>query len=153
MTPWNLTGRMLVYVLLVGAVFAVTGCSGSSPAQPQINVDDARHRQQSRGNQRTPWKLAYPPGGSMVRIGVSVRYCVGEPKPRITEVRVRERKGAVVLTVFVSNVREPEKGRACAGLRLGFGKTVELSKGLGTRALYDGSTSPPRKRWPLPRSR
>jgi hypothetical protein len=63
-------------------------------------------------------------------------------------VRTRERGQAIILTALLANFRHPDKQGVCAGVEMGVAKTIELSKDLGSRALYDGSTSPPTKRWP-----
>lgn len=94
------------------------------------------------------WHLTFPPGGRMVRIGISpTRWCVGTPKPRLEEVLVRESEEAVTLTAFRTHFPRSSNG-ACAALELGFAEVIELSRNLDGRELYDGSTFPPDKRWP-----
>jgi hypothetical protein len=106
-------------------------------------------KREGDGNQSVRWQVVYPPSpGKEVTIGSVNRWCVGTPKPRMTRVDVSEGRQSVVLTAFVTRPRLRGKNLACAGLELGLGKTVRLSRGLGDRALFDGSTSPLEKRWP-----
>ena len=94
------------------------------------------------------WYLAYSPSERTIRIARAVGYCVGAPKPWIGKVRTRERDRAVIVTAFLDMKRaSAAKNPTCAGVELNVEKTVQLPSDLDGRALYDGSTSPPKKRW------
>lgn len=123
------------------------GCGNSSSARS--GPTETAAVSWSRGETRPiRWQLASPPKGRFIRIGRSFGGCYGDPKPRIAEVRVREREKSVILIAFLAN--PPRQSGACADLEMGIVKTVELSKDLGDRALYDGSATPPIKHWPRP---
>jgi hypothetical protein len=134
-----------LFVLLLSA-----GCGESSSAHPS-RTDDAGQRRSHVETRPISWHLVGPPRGSKIRIGNSVGWCYGAPKPRIEEVRVRESENAVILIALLAN--SPRKNGTCADLGMGVVKTVELSEDLGDRALYDGSVAPPAKRWPRSSSR
>jgi len=104
-------------------------------------------RAQSREMHQVHWKSHGPPAGKTVRIVSEVGHCAGTEKPRIEEVRIREREDRVLLTAFLT-VPERGIGEACAGTALGVRKVIRLRRPLGGRALYDASFSPPKLRWP-----
>lgn len=144
----NFTHRLFAF-LLMPLVLVSMSCGGSSSAQPTRYHDGDR----SQGHVKTrpiEWHLINSPEGATVRIGNPIDWCYGAPKPRISEVRIREGNRAVILTALLANFQKPDKQGACAGVEMGVVKTVELSEDLGDRALYDGSASPPAKRWPRP---
>ncbi len=141
--------RLLVICCAVFAVFISSGCGDFSSANSGSAGDSALRRSDVE-TRPIGWHLVGPPRGNVVRIGSSVGWCYGAPKPRIAEVRARERRNVVILTALLANF--PKRKGTCADLGMGVVKSVELPEELGDRALYDGSVAPPAKRWPRPSS-
>lgn len=125
-------------------LFGMFGCGGSADgdSKPQ-SVGERPEAKQVRPVQ---WKVYGPPLGRKVRISSEVGYCIGSEKPRIKAVHVVEKAQRVLLTAMLTVVKVGRGG--CAGVSLGVQKVVRLERPLGGRALYDGSLSPPAKRWP-----
>ena len=95
------------------------------------------------------WELAGPPKGSEVTIQQFVGLCVNPPVdpvdvPQVKEVRQVGKPKAVILTLII--VR-PKRPMGCLIATL-VGATVHIRGGLRGRPIYDGSQSPPEKRWP-----
>lgn len=129
----------------------------ASWAQPSTGVSKspslrrATHRPNLPAHRAIPTEWHLEPlrsQGSVLRLMSTVGWCVRAPKPAVAAVRVREGRDAVVVTVFRTDPRNQSKYRVCAGLELGLTKTLRLSADLGDRVLYDGSISPPTRRWP-----
>lgn len=133
--------RYAYLLLLAVAVLFLDGSpaaqqAGARTLEPPPKVVPAR------------WHLMRPPAGRTIKIASTIAYCGGKPKPRIAHIRVHESRQAVTLTVFRSKPSTQSSNGGCVGLELGLTKTVTLSSRLRGRAIYDGSVSPPLKRWP-----
>ena len=93
------------------------------------------------------WGINRQLGKRTVRIAAAVPYCgYDRPKPRVQRIRKVERPGRAVITMFVFFPRVGKGG--CTDVELGVMKTVRLKRPLSKISLYDGSVTPPRKRWP-----
>lgn len=91
------------------------------------------------------WKVLGTPNRTTVSIGNWVGWCPGSgPLPKIKGVRQVDHPHFVTLTAFLIN--HPPKN--CPGVETGADYLVHIRGGLRGRALYDGSQSPPKKRWP-----
>jgi hypothetical protein len=102
----------------------------------------------------TSWVVLGFPDRNAVRIGKEVGWCpevnpaTGDVKlatrPRITGVKQVSRRRAVILTAYLSQ----KKLGNCLGVITPVEYVVHIRNGLNGRALYDGSKSPPIRRWP-----
>ena len=92
------------------------------------------------------WIVLGQPKEQTVRIGNYFAWCPGIPssQPKFGRVKEVDRAHSIILTVFV-RTHAPS---GCAGVEMAIEKTVHLGVKLDARALYDGSQSPPIKRWP-----
>lgn len=93
------------------------------------------------------WVVLGQPSESWVRIGNMVGWCPDlglESRPRISGVRQVDRAGRVMLTAYLTQ-RNPA---GCAGVETLVETVVHIRHGLKGRPLYDGSRTPPVRRWP-----
>lgn len=101
-----------------------------------------------------PFKFlsAQPIGRDQVRILGAIGACRVAPHsvpgavPEIKRVRQFHTRKAIVLTPII--VRPKSKSSACLGFVSPLRYTVRIPGGLRGRPIYDGSQSPPVKRWP-----
>jgi hypothetical protein len=128
---------------------------GKSSAETQMHhVGGNSHMQgpaAGQGGKPVQWQALDPPSETEVRIGNNVGWCPGfGPFPRISGVRQVSTPKAVILTAYFVNPPPRSKpGRpACPGVEALIERVVHIRGGLGDRPLYDGSQSPPKKRWP-----
>jgi hypothetical protein len=102
------------------------------------------------------WRLVSVDGRQSLTLFASTGFCVGEEKPRLLRPRVVWRPGRAVITArMYFPARHHEPGELCADVGLGIRRQFRFAHLLVGRALYDGSTSPPRlqKLPPTPRER
>lgn len=125
---------------LVVALLVMIGC-GSSPA-----MQKQRQERSSKRERPVSWHLARAPEGRVIHIFNSTGWCSGAPRPYIARVKTRETRTRVVLTLILAN--PPRKKGVCAGVGFGVVRAVRLRSPLGRRVLFDGSQSPPMRRWP-----
>jgi hypothetical protein len=94
-----------------------------------------------------PWQFAQRLGRSKVELSFVVSVCNKQTVPEVRS-KVVERPGRAVITILVS-VSDPPPGTLC--LRSLRRKKINLQLGapLATLKLFDGSYSPPKRRWPL----
>lgn len=93
------------------------------------------------------WRVLGRPGGRTVRIGSIVGWCpdkAGKTRPHIAGVEQTDGSHAVTLTAYVQRVPLQH----CLGVDTPVEHVVHIRHGLHGRALYDGSRSPPLRRWP-----
>lgn len=96
------------------------------------------------------WRVLSPPWSRKVRIGRTVAWCPGpdkdhlNPPPAIQRVRKVERGRRVILTAFLIH----RATRGCLAVATQVERVVTLRHRLDGWSLYDGSVSPPVKRWP-----
>jgi hypothetical protein len=156
MTGHNRSVSIVCILLSLGALTSLA-CGGDASSASQSVVGPATGVEgydQPRGSawdkkpRPSRWRLVSPPSGRKLRIYSDVGWCVGTPKPRFGRIDVASRKNAVLLTAFVVAYMSSDRKSVCAGVEYAVVKTVVLPGKLGDRPLYDGSTSPPKKRWP-----
>jgi hypothetical protein len=94
------------------------------------------------------WRLSSIDGQRAISLRASVGYCVGDSRPRVDHIKVVERSKSVFITVYVRFPVPAETSGACAGVRLILTKRIQLKQTIGGRTIYDGSSAPPRQRWP-----
>lgn len=94
------------------------------------------------------WRLVRPPVGRRVKLEVGGGLCINKPRPRFGRVQIRESNKWVVIVVHVITPRRSAGHESCLGVGGGIVKTVTLSRALGSRKVYDGSTHPAELRWP-----
>lgn len=93
------------------------------------------------------WSFFKRLGPNKASLAGEVDYCVGEPKPRVVKVIRRYSGNRVFLTLFLSQERpEPKE---CRGVILFVFKTVTFKRNLEQLELFDSSTDPPSRRWPV----
>lgn len=130
--------------LIVG-LLALVGC-GSSTARQVQNQGDSHPSQNSVKTRPISWHLEVAPKGRKIHIFNAIGWCYGAPKPYIASVGIDERRGQVVLTALLAN--PPSKKGTCADLSMSVDKVVKLGHPLDHRSLFDGSRTPPIRRWP-----
>jgi hypothetical protein len=122
-------------------VVAVFGC-GSSAAD----------RSQNSGPERPVRWGVEKAGKRAVRLLASVPSCVySKPQPLIHRIEVIYREHSTVITMLVRFPPRTDQPKICAGAEIFLRKWVKLKRPVSGQRLYDGSTSPPTKRWPLNR--
>lgn len=97
------------------------------------------------------WKLGANKTGKTIHLSSVVTYCAGSAKPRIQRTDVAEHRDSAVITVFVRFPRHKKSGgeESCADIGLGLQEVLTLRRPITGQTLYDGSTHPPARRWPL----
>lgn len=115
-----------------------------------------------RGTQvrAVPWHGRPKAGSKSVVLTVAYNWCTGSSRPRIQRVSIVERHHATVLTVFAAfppsggseaeRLRQSPVDSSCPQIRFIETTRVTLEHVAFDQVLYDGSTSPPTKRWPKP---
>ena len=143
-------GRYPLFIWIVLLVSAI-GLTAPLEAVSCPTYDDLTHqgvvRSQNKGASPTPWIVLGQPKGSRVRIGRNVGWCPERgraTRPRITGVEQVDHRRSVVLTAFMARHRMGD----CAGVEILIEHVVHIRGGLRGRSLYDGSQSPPVRRWP-----
>lgn len=102
---------------------------------------------ESNGIRPEKWRVGSV-GPHKLTLGVLTGYCVGQPKPRIDHVARAWRRRSVVITVFLRySEAHSGKNESCADLGIEISKQIKFKRSIADRALYDGSTSPPQRRW------
>lgn len=148
---------IVVCMLLGLAVLTSLACGGSASSAARSAAGHAtgvERYNKSPGKARVSrtrsvrWGLVSPPSGRKLRIYSDVGWCVSTPKPRFSQIDVASREEVVILTAFVVAHEPSTRQSVCAGVEYAVVKTVVLPSKLGDRPLYDGSVSPPKKRWP-----
>jgi hypothetical protein len=91
----------------------------------------------------SPFRVLGRPHGSRITIGWEVEWCPnGKPRARITGVKQVDKPKAVILTAYV--IAPSANCLVSRPLQ----RTVSIRGGLHGRVLLDGSSSPPKQRWP-----
>lgn len=113
---------------------------------------EATHRTDAKpsADQLRPvrWKIAGEPLGHKVRVVSEVGHCAGTERPRIATIHIVEHPRASVITSMLKVPSRNKRGEGCAGVGVALYRTVELEGRINGRVLYDGSVSPPKRRWP-----
>jgi hypothetical protein len=99
------------------------------------------------------WTFRSSPSALKVKIVGSVDYCIGAPKPRISETEVKYSGQSVYIKAYVSRPQERHddyrvETTICAGVGLFVRKTVTLDRPVRGSVLFDASVDPPVERWP-----
>jgi hypothetical protein len=124
--------------------------SPESADQKRLEAYLANHR-----GRPLQWKVAGRPSGSRVTITQDVGICASPLSrnpadlPHIKGVQRTETARAVILTLLVV---WPDDPNPCPRLGMPLYSAVRIPGGIKGRPLYDGSQSPPVKRWPGSRS-
>jgi hypothetical protein len=82
------------------------------------------------------------------RIVSEVGYCVGDQKPWIKHVKVRETSGVATILAQAAFPKQQDPKGFCAGVGLFIYRTVRFDHDLSDLRLYDARTDPPTLRWP-----
>lgn len=143
-------------LFFIAFIIGVSGCGVSAEDNSNASVHTKLVRM--AGNQRSQaevravrWDIANSTR-SAVELGAFVSYCEGSPEPSVEKVVRGQRSNRITLT-FLVRVR-PRRGSACVGYDFGLSRWVKL--GIGWRktlSIYDGSSTPPVKRWPVANGR
>jgi hypothetical protein len=133
--------KILVAISVIIFLVGMTACGSSASV-----------RDGSAGVVRAvAWQVNTQVGKRTARLAAAVPYCgYNRPKPRVQRVRKVEHPRSAVITMFVFFPRVGKGG--CTDVELGVMKTVRLGRPISKISLYDGSVTPPRKRWPRFRS-
>lgn len=131
----NKKGQYLLIALVIA--LSVFGSSGGAIANESSSS--------ARTVKAVPWSLVAISGAHTLTIRFNAGYCAGNPKPKVDRVRIKEHRRSAWITVFVGFPATDDD--TCGGLRKRFSMPVKLEKPIGDRALFDGSTSPPRVRY------
>lgn len=105
---------------------------------------------------RVPWSISSVTGPRSPTLAWSAKYCLDGAQPELAHVSVawrrRHKRFRALITV---SIRYPAQqspgagGSACPDVgQLQMSKRLKLAHPLASSALFDGSVSPPRKRWP-----
>ncbi|MBS1675831.1 MAG: hypothetical protein JST08_00455 [Actinobacteria bacterium] len=146
-------------------VTASNGFGSSSAGATPMNIELSWHfgtgpprvekTSFSASREQPPWSTSGALG-----IGVSSGMCVGEGRPYLSKVVVRERGPSSKLpfpsvvittsvtfpspTMIVGTVHAGEVSPACAGVGIGLGRHIRLRRPSARLHVYDGRQSPPR---------
>jgi len=151
-------------ITIVSAFVIVSGCAwgarsealtdelntvGGTDTDRDNQLTKTLPRSRSKARDRRPpiqWHVVEPPTGNHVVIGRDAPWCPAIPrwKPRIQPVRKSAEGKRIVVTAFLTH-RVPV---GCGAVEKLVYKTVFFDHPIGQRELYDGSQSPPAKRWP-----
>lgn len=155
MAGWR--SKRLVYLTLLAFAMGAVSLALLSPAL-SLGMSGSRlevygHKdvqsRMHRGNS-VAWRVLDILGKRRVRIGRYVGWCPGPdkkdlgPRPQIRHVRQVVRPQKVILTAFLIH----RASRGCLGVETLVDYVVILRHRLSGRSLFDGSVSPPVKRWP-----
>ncbi len=125
--------------------------STSPPARrKEADLQMRAHSGHSQRRRPVQWRVFEEPTETTVEIRNSVGFCSGSHRvPRISGVRQEDHANSVVLTAYLAG-RPPhsKSGMPCAGGETIISSDIHIRGGLNGRPLYDGSQTPPVKRWP-----
>jgi hypothetical protein len=93
------------------------------------------------------WGVAKGPDKQGVRIMSGTGYCEGDRRPYFSSIKVEERKNATIIRAFLKKFSHPRY--LCVGSIIFTYHYVRLSPRAAGLPLYDGSTTPPTRRWPI----
>jgi hypothetical protein len=91
-----------------------------------------------------PWHLRRILGPHLIGIEMTADSCTGLKPPRVVKLKISEFRRSTFITAVV---RREEAGD-CLDEERFVRDRVHLEQRLGGRKLYDGSTTPPTRRWP-----
>lgn len=94
------------------------------------------------------WSVDRPVGQKWVRLAATVEWCSFEV-PRIEDPIIEYMGKRVYIELRVAPEKREEGQNGCLLSLLGIHKTITLGRDLDELVLYDASTDPPEKRWPL----
>ena len=134
-------------LLLIGACACVlslaAGCgAGSNGAKSSTEQGAATGR-----TEVVRWGVEEVLGPKSVKIGSSVGYCLGDPRPRYGDVEVKEVGRRAYITAHAGLAPELPKGSLCEGVDTGISKAISFKHNLVAMELFDGMTKPPALRW------
>lgn len=149
----RITPKATVVLALIGVLLLLpaVGLTASLEAVSHLPYgEQAGHgmvRSHKERARPTPWVVLGRPRGNRVRIGRNVGWCPERgraTRPRITGVQQVNQRRSVVLTALMVQHRMGH----CAAVESLVERLVHIRGGLRGRPLYDGSQSPPVRRWP-----
>lgn len=146
---YGLLGVVVLISIGCGTVSSATSNSGTGDMREDLKVD--RRSGLVKETRTIQWRVVRPPRGNLVQVFGVAKWCVGNPKPRISRVDVQERRRVVFIKAFMTTFRTPAKYESCPALEAGMKKKVMLSSPLLDRAIYDRGVTPSEKRWPRSR--
>ncbi len=123
---------VLAIVMLAGVALLGTGCGSD---------DDGSER-------AVEWNVYPPVGRKWVRLGATVEWCSAE-FPQIEDPIIEYEGDRVEIELRVTAEEKKEGQNGCLLELLGLYKTITLNRDLDELVLYDASTDPPEKRWPI----
>jgi hypothetical protein len=134
--------RMLAIVSAAAVVLIGMGCGGSST----VSVNSTPKGQ----SKAFRWGvISTTPSQRTIKIGGSVSYCEGDPRPRISQPEIRYEDISVYIEVVLERPRHHRsKGDVCLGSELLVAKMLKLRRNLAEIELYDSGVDPPERRWP-----
>lgn len=135
---------VLVLAVLAGA--GGSSKSASSNRQPEVGRPLAAGRKNVRSVQWVVWRRL---GENTFRIGNMFGWCPnpqGRGAPRIVGVRQIDKPDRVTLMAYLTSGNNSD----CLGVEAQVERVVHIRGGLRGRPLFDGSQSPPARRWPRP---
>ena len=134
--------------LLIGVLGGASAPSKSASSDRQLEV--SRPSAAGKNNVRpVQWVVWRRLGESTFRIGNRFGWCSnpqGTGAPRIVGVRQIDRPDRVTLTAYLASGNNSD----CLGVEAQVERVVHIHGGLRGRPVFDGSQSPPVRRWPRP---
>lgn len=132
-----------IVVLAVGMAGLACGAS-SSPARKKNDTH------QVQGSKVLRWGVMSTTPPRTIKVGGTVGYCVGDPKPRVKRPHIKYQGANVYIKLEVEkpHPQSTEKHKACGGVELFVGRTIILRRVLSNIQIYDSGIDPPKLRWP-----
>jgi hypothetical protein len=121
-------------MVLVAGVLLAAGCG---------NDDDGSERV-------VTWSVDRPVGQKWARLAASVSWCSAEP-PRLEDPIIEYEGNRVEIELRRTPEKLQEGQNGCVLSLLVIHKKITFNRDLDELLLYDSSTDPPKKRWPLER--
>ena len=153
--------RLIIGASAIMALFSLTsGCGGESQgggdehgAKAQLAPSGSKAVDEGETGQLKPmsWSVGAERRRAL-RLGVQTSHCgYREPVPFIERVERRHRHDGLVFTVYVRFGPKHLEPGGCVGVGLILGKWVRIGERAKSKPLFDGSTSPPSRRYLPPR--
>lgn len=133
----------LLLMAVCACVPAAVGCgSGSSEAKSNSDQSTA-----GGTTEVVRWGVEEVLGPRSVKIGSSVGYCLGDPRPHYGDVEVKEVGRRAYITAHAVLPPELSKGSLCEGVDTGISRPISFKRNLVAMELFDVVTKPPALRW------
>lgn len=135
---------MRLFLLVVWACLPILAGCGSGGGGTKTNSDQSGV---GGTTEVVRWGVEEVLGPKSVKIGSSVGYCLGDPRPRYGDVEVKEVGRRAYITAHAVLAPELPKGSLCEGVDTGISKPIRFKHNLVAMELFDGMTKPPALRW------